>query len=48
MIQKEHQRLLYAGKEIEEMRNKIVMKAIDYGISDGSTLMLVMRLPGGL
>ncbi|KAI6660678.1 Ubiquitin [Oopsacas minuta] len=47
-IKVEHQRLLYAGKQLEEMRNGFVMNAQDYGITNNSTIMLVIRLPGGM
>ena len=46
-IESEHQRLLYASKELEEKRHGSVMKIQDYGISNASTVMLILRLPGG-
>ena len=46
-IESEHQRLLYASKELEEKKNGSVMKIQDYGIPNASTVMLILRLPGG-
>ncbi|KAI6647888.1 hypothetical protein LOD99_8475 [Oopsacas minuta] len=46
-IQEEHQRLLYVGKELQNIRQEKKMTIVDYGISDQCTIMLVTRLPGG-
>ena len=43
------QRLLYGSKELEEKKDRIVFtKLQSYGIVNNSTIMLVVRLPGGI
>ena len=42
-IERENQRLLYAGKELIEARNGRTMKMDDYDITTGSTILLVIR-----
>ena len=43
-----NQRLLHASKELQEVKDGREMKLRDYGITHNSTLMLVIRLQGGL
>lgn len=47
-VQVHEQRLLYGGKELRETDSEgKVMRMKDYGVHDGNTLFLVLRLPGG-
>ena len=45
--QREDQRLLFGSKELEEVINGQTKKLIDYGIKNGSNIVMVARLPGG-
>ena len=43
----EHQRLLYADKQLEDICAGNTMTFQDYGIKGGSTIVLVTRIHGG-
>ena len=43
-----NQRLLHKSKQLEETRDNIVMKFQNYGIGNGTTIVLVVRVPGGI
>ena len=43
----DQQRLLFASKELEDIRNGQTMTFENYGIRSGATVVLVVRLPGG-
>ena len=42
------QRLLYESKQLQETRDGIVMKFHNYGIRNNGTIVLAMRLHGGI
>ena len=46
-VDQEEQRLLHGSKELEVQRGDRVMKFSDYGIHAGTSIVLVVRLPGG-
>ena len=43
----DEQRLIFGSKDLETLENGREMTFGDYGLSDGSSIMLVVRLPGG-
>ena len=47
-IEAEHQRLIFGGKELEDKKNGVVKTVKYYGIFNEATIMLVIRLPGGI
>ena len=42
------QRLLHKSKQLQETRDGIVMKFKDYGIGNNDTIVLALRVPGGI
>ena len=42
------QRLLYKSKQLQETKDRIVMKLQNYGIGNNDTIVLVLRVPGGV